>query len=209
MIKYFLLGVLLFAAGGDAGKFLDEIALYQKDSYFKEKVYAEHDWKSFSGLKEVNQSVNPDNYDLHLLNAAVFFATNKIRAEKKQKELSYSSALRNAAVVHSQQMVDRKFFNHFGKAPKLRSPDDRIKLFGTTNATAEGENIDYNHMQPGKTTYWQIAEQIVDDFYHSSEHKKTMLSKLYTHLGCAAVLEVSNKDGGLRYYKATQDYSAQ
>ncbi len=209
MGKYLLLAIFILAAKTDGDKFLSDIALYQRDSYFKQKVYTEHNWKSFMALKEANHAVNPDNYDLHLLNAAVFFATNKIRNEKKQKELTFSAPLRDAAVVHCQQMVDKHFFNHFGKLPKLRSPDDRIKLFGTTNANAEGENIDYNHIQPGKTTYWQVAEQIIDDFYHSPEHKKTMLSKMYTHLGCAAVLESSNKDGGLRYYKATQDYSAQ
>lgn len=209
MAKYFLISLFLLVAGGDGDKFLNEIALYQKDSYYKQKVYDEHNWKSFSTLPDVNKAVDPNNYDLHLLNAAVFFATNKIRSEKKQKELTFSAPLRDAAVVHSQQMVDKKFFSHFGKTPKLKGPDDRMRMFGIgDDVKGEGENIDYNHMQPGKTTYWQIAEQIVDDFMHSSEHRKTMLSKGYSHLGCAAVLEANNKDG-LRYYKATQDYTLQ
>lgn len=208
MAKYFLVSLFMLAFSSDGDKFLNEIALYQKESYYKQKVYDEHTWKSFSTLPDVNKAVDPNNYDLHLLNAAVFFATNKIRAEKKQKELTFSSALRDAAVVHSQQMVDKKFFSHFGRNPKLKGPDDRMRMFGVGEVRAEGENIDYNHMQPGKTTYWQIAEQIVDDFMHSSEHRKTMLSKGYSHLGCAAVLETSNKDG-LRYYKATQDYTLQ
>src|SRR5688572_1875913 len=100
----------LFPDSGD--KFLNEIPAYQKDSYFKQKVYAEHEWKSFYKLKEANEIIDPDNYDLHLLNAAVFFSTNKLREEKKGKTLKFSASLRDAAVVHTQQMVDKKFFSH-------------------------------------------------------------------------------------------------
>ena len=75
MKNLLLLVFNLMFAGGE--KFLNDIPLYQKESYFKLKVYAEHDWNSFYVLKEANQVVDPNNYDLHLLNAAVFFATNK------------------------------------------------------------------------------------------------------------------------------------
>src|SRR4051794_13492167 len=119
MIKTLVLLSLLFLIA-DGDSFLKDIPLYQKDSYFKQKVYAEHDWKSFFQLKEANQIIDPDNYDLHLLNAAVFFATNKLRDEKKLKQLKFSNALRDAAVVHTQQMIDKKFFNHFNnRVPKL------------------------------------------------------------------------------------------
>ena len=207
MLKH--LWLILFVtiySGGE--KFLNEIPLYQQESYFKQKVYAEHDYKSFYTLKEPNQIVNPDKYDLHLLNAAVFFATNKLREEKKLKPLKFSAELRNAAVVHTQQMIEKKFFNHINnRAPKLRNPDDRIKLYGV-ETNAAGENIDLNNISmPSSTTYLQVAEKIVDDFYHSPEHRKTMLSKSYSYLGCAAMFEEKDKDG-VRYFKATQDFSA-
>ncbi len=206
MIKNLLLLVLVAVSGGGE-KFLEEIPLYKKDSYFKEKVYEEHSWKSFSALKEVNQIVDPNNYDLHLLNAALFFVTNKVREEKKFKPLKYSAQLRDAAIVHSQQMVEKRFFDHFNsKTKKLRSPEDRMVLFGV-QASAMGENIDYNNLEmPSKSSYIQLAEKIVDEWMHSAPHRKTMLSKTYTHLGCGAMFEASNKDG-VRYIKATQDYS--
>jgi len=202
-----MLLVVLLAASTGGEKFLEEIPLYQKESYFKAKVYAQHDWKSFFELKEANAVVNPDDYDLHLLNAAVFFATNRLRAEKKQKQLLFSAPLRDAAVVHSWQMAEKKFLNHFNnRVPKLRSPNDRMQLFGVPETT-EGENIDWNSIEPG-TTYAQVAKLIVDDFFHSSEHRKTMLSKSFTRLGCAAVFETKDKDG-VRYFKATQNYASQ
>jgi len=193
----------------DAGageKFLHEIPAYQKDSYFKLKVYTEHNAKSFYQLKEANEIINPDNYDLHLLNAAVFFSTNKLREEKKLKALQFSAGLRDAAVVHTQQMVDRKFFSHMNsKTPKLRSPDERMKMFGAT-FTACSENIDWNNiLVPSNTTYLQLADKIVDAWFHSPPHKKNMLSKQFSHLGCAAVFEQKNKNGA-RYIKATQDF---
>lgn len=202
-----LLLLLLLLVGGNAEKFLNDVPFYNNDSYFKEKVYTEHDWKSFMQLKEANETVNPDNYDLHLLNAAVFFSTNKLRDQKNMKQFRYSPTLRNAAVVHSYQMVDKKFFDHYNKRNlQLRTPDNRIQLFGTT-ANAAGENIDYTHiLLPSKTTYVQLGELIVDDWFHSPPHKKNMLNKSFGALGCGAFFETKNKEGA-RYVKATQDFS--
>jgi uncharacterized protein YkwD len=203
-IFLFILSFLL--TDGDE-KFLADNILYQRDSYFKQKVYAEHNWKSFYQLKEANAIVNPDNYDLHLLNAAVFFSTNKLRDEKRLKQLSFSAALRDAAVAHTQQMIDKKFFNHYNnKTPKLHLPDERMRMFGA-QCRACGENIDWNNIpMPSGTSYIALADKLVDAWLHSPPHKKTMLSKEYSHLGCAAVFEAKDKNG-VRYVKATQDYS--
>lgn len=202
-----LLLLFLFLGSGNAEKFLNDVPLYSNESYFKEKVYAEHDWKSFMQLKDANEIVNPDNYDLHLLNASVFFSTNKLRDKKNMKQFRYSSTLRNAAIVHSYQMVEKNFFDHFNKRSiPLRSPDNRIQLFGTLASTA-GENIDYTHIVlPSQTTYAQLGELLVDDWFHSAPHKKNMLSKNFGALGCGAFFETKNKDG-VRYVKATQDFS--
>ncbi len=205
MKNLLLFTLALFSSGGE--KYLSYIPLYQKESYFKQKVYVEHNWKSFSELKEAKQIVDPNNYDLHLVNAALFFATNKVREDKRLKPLKFSYQLRDAALVHSQQMIEKKFFDHFNnKTRQLHSPEDRMKLFGA-EADAMGENIDfYNIDMPSKTTYLQLADKIVDEWMHSAPHRKTMLSKVYSHLGCGAMFEESDKNG-VRYIKATQDYS--
>ena len=199
-----ILASLLLNSSGD--KFLADIPAYQKDSYFKQKVYAEHNWISFYQLKEVYAIIDPDNYDLHLLNAAVFYSTNKLREEKKLKTLKFSSELGDAAVVHTQQMVEKKFFNHINtKTLKLRLPDERMRLFGAQFKTC-AENIDLNNiLMPSNLTYIQLADKLVDAWFHSAPHKKTMLSKQLSHLGCAEVFELKNKDVA-RYVKATNAF---
>jgi uncharacterized protein YkwD len=206
--KNLLIILLLPLLAFDSGeKYLEKIPAYQKDSYFKTKVYAEHDWKSFFKMPEPNKIIEPDNYDLHLLNAAVFYATNKLREEKGLATLKYSGALRDAALVHTNQMIEKKFldhFNHFNLA--LRSPEQRLKIFGSDN-TEMAENIDLTFIvMPSKTTYLQIAQKILDDLYHSPPHKKNMMNKIYSSLGCAAMFESKDKQG-VRYVKATQDFS--
>ena len=209
MKKILLIAFLfpLFAFDGSE-KFLNNIAPYQQDSYFKEKVYAEHDRQSFYAMKEPNQVINPESYDLHLLNAAVFYATNKLRKEKGLKELQFSPQLRNAAVIHSSQMIEKNFFDHFNPRTRaLHSPDDRMKLC-SVQSTAYGENVDLNNItMPSHNTYLQVAETIVKDFLNSPPHKKIMLDKNFTRLGCSAMFEGKDKNGA-RYYKATQDYAA-
>jgi uncharacterized protein YkwD len=206
-MKVFLLILLSLFLADSGEKYLSDIPAYQKESYFKQKVYEEHDWKSFYQMKEANQLVDPNAYDLHLLNAAIFFSTNKLREVKKLKPLKFSAGLRDAAVIHSYQMVTKNFFNHVNnKTPKLRAPDDRIKMF-VPNFKALGENIDWNNMEmPSRATYLELADKLVDVWYHSPPHKKTMLSKDYSHLGCAAFFEAKDK-GPVRYVKATQDFS--
>jgi uncharacterized protein YkwD len=205
-----LLLILVSLLLSDSGeKLLFEITAYQKDSYFKQQVYLVHTWETFYQLKEANEIVHPDRYDMHLLNAALFFSTNKLRTKKKLPTLIFLSGLRDAAVVHSYQMTEKKFFNHINhQSLKLRAPDDRIKLF-VTGFRGLGENIDWNNIaMPSNITYVQLADKLVDAWYRSPPHKKAMLSKQYSHLGCAAVFESKNKNG-VRYVKATQDFSLQ
>ncbi|HWB63273.1 MAG TPA: CAP domain-containing protein, partial [Chitinophagales bacterium] len=143
-----LLAVLLILplAAFDAGdKYLSKIELYQKDSYYKNQVYAEHDWKSFYKLKDANAIIDPAKYDMHLLSAAVFFATNKWREQKGARPLQFSAGLRDAATVHSWQMVEKNFFDHYNNfTPALRSPEQRLKIYHAEKQ-ANGENIDWNH----------------------------------------------------------------
>ena len=210
-MKQFLLTILIIPlfAFNAGDKFLNKITLYQKDSYFKQKVYADHNWKSFYKLPEAQSTIDPNNYDLHLLNAAVFFATDKMRESKHAKPLQFSPQLRNAAVVHTEQMVEKNFFDHFNRStPALRSPEQRIGMFGITASTYLAENVDYTYVLVStNTTYIQLAEKIVEDFYDSPPHRKNMLGKEFTHLGCAAIFEPHDKEGA-RYVKATQDFSA-
>jgi uncharacterized protein YkwD len=205
--KSILLIVMLpFFAMAQGDKYLSDVPRFSEPSYFKDTVYAEHNWRSFYNLKEPGNAVQAATYDIHLLNAAVFFATNKLRNEKGLKPLLFDAALRNAAMLHCNEMVTKKFFDHFNnRVHKLHSPEDRLKLYGITNREM-AENIDLTSVDDmGKITYLQLADMIVKDFYNSAPHRKTMLSKTLTHLGCAALLNTPNKDH-LPEVKTTQDF---
>lgn len=206
MRKYLLASCLVLQISG-AEKFINEISLYNKDSYFKQQVYQEHDSRSFFELPEAKAQIDPDNYDLHLLNAALFYATNEIRIKKNRKPLGFNAALRDAAVVHTYQMVEKNFFNHYNtKTPRLRSPENRVTLFNTA-AAAVAENIDWNHIEAAETSYAEVGRLIAKDFYESAPHRKNMLSSQYKKLGCAVIFEKADREG-FRYFKATQDFSA-
>ncbi|MBL0310894.1 MAG: CAP domain-containing protein [Bacteroidetes bacterium] len=197
---------LLFASD-KGGQYLSEITLFQKDSYFKQKVYEDHTWKSFDTLKEPNRVVDPAHYDLHLMNAAFFFATNKLREQKNVATLKFSAELRNAAVVHTHQMVAKNFFEHVNpKTAALKMPPVRLKLFGV-NSTVNGENIDMNSFPvPLKVSYLQVAEVLVKDLYNSPPHRKVMLDKNLLYLGCGAIFETKDENNA-RSIRATQDFS--
>lgn len=203
-MKILLVYFFLFFSSDE--KFLKEIPQYENDSYFKQKVYSEHNWQSFYQLKEANAKVNPENYDYHFLNAAFFFATNKQREKSNKPALKFSAALRDAACVHTHQMIEKNFFDHYNsRKPKLYSPEKRMALFGIKDVET-GENCDLNYVEDDEEiTYIQLAEKIVDDFYHSPGHKKNMLRKSFSYLGCAVEFELSEKKGAW-YFKATQDF---
>lgn len=203
-----LLAALVRPLVGGGDDYLSKVALYQTDSYYKQKVYAEKDRAAFYNHSDLNKPVDPQNYDLHLLNAAMFYATNKQRAAKGVPELKYNAALRDAAVLHTHQMIEKNFFDHFNsKNRKYYSPEKRFKLFGL-EPPASAENIDYTYLEEeGSTTYLQLAEAIVKDLYDSPAHRKNMLSKAYNSLGCAVMFEQKERDGNW-YCKATQDFGS-
>ncbi|MBL7777470.1 MAG: CAP domain-containing protein [Chitinophagales bacterium] len=192
----------------DGEKWLSDVPGFSTNNYYTAQVYGEHTWQSFEQLSDAKQVVNPAQLDYHLLNAAVFFATNRQRDKSRKPLFRFSSLLRNAAAVHTHQMISKKFFDHVNrKTPALSTMEKRLALFGITNV-ASAENCDYTYIDvDGSTTYWQLALEIVEDFYKSSGHKKNMLNKTYTHLGCTAEFEPKS-DGNYHYVKVTQNFAA-
>lgn len=199
--------IQLFAGPGE--KLLSEIPGFAHESYFRTKVYNEHNADSFFELKEVHQEINPTNYDVHLLSAAVFFAVNKLRENKNLKPLLYADALRNAAAVHTWQMVSKNFFSHYNnKNRKLTTPEQRLQLFHA-NADTYGENCDMSSIfDDDGVTYARLAKEIVENLYDSPSHRKIMLSRDFRYMGCFTMFELKMKDKGVWYCKTTQNFTA-
>lgn len=157
--------------------------------------------------------------DYQLLNACVFYQTQLYREKMKKNPLLFYSLLRDAAIFHALQMSEKKFYSHDNNTiSKMKTPQQRIFNFGTESEFS-GENINkvfainYKDGKPyGKEgnhfyytpsindtipfhTYNSLAEKIVNSWIQSPPHKKNMLLKDYTHLGCATVLEAASLKG--------------
>ncbi len=205
-MPYFLLSLLLLLVS-DGQKYLSEVSLYQKASSFESTINDQQTLKEFVKSAPANLVLDPVNYDLHLLNAALHFATNENRLKHGRSELKFVPALRDAAVLHTNEMITRNFFDHYNKKNrKYYSPEQRLNAFDIKNV-ASAENCDYTYIDLNEsTTYLQLAREIVKDFYESSGHKKNMLNKTYTHLGCGVMFEPKSKKG-VWYVKATQVFA--
>lgn len=187
-----------------------------KGQSFSDLWYTELSIDSFFNTDAAKAAIDVEKPDIALLNAAVFFATNEARIKRKMEPLRYESVLEKAAEFHSDEMRNKRFFNHINKTDKEnRSPEQRIANKGGA-FDATGENI--LEMPPYKTgskgeydvaknddgtftfigmngkplkvlSYGDFARAAVKLWMKSPEHKANILNKTYTHLGCGVSIE--------------------
>lgn len=198
-------------------------AITSKNTVFTDDKYQQYDHNSFlaSGIADV--VVDYHNPDYGLMNAAVFYHTNKYRVSKGRQALAFSASLRDAAVYHSLRMMEQNFYDHTNRRiSSMRSVVERAQYFGYPNAFV-GENLDkeffldyksgssYNprmengHMQyytvKGDAltplpvlTYNQLAENLLTEWINSSGHRKNMLMADYKYLGLGLIPDFPNLD---------------
>jgi uncharacterized protein YkwD len=173
---------------------------------FPDMAYEQHNWQSFSKSEEAKSIVDPANPDIRLLGAAVFYATNRARAQLGQSQLGFSAQLRDAAQTHSYLMVKQDFFSHTNpQAGPFHDMKSRIENFGFAGQSI-GENIAKGFVaEESPKSYWEVGLEVVDQFMHSPEHKANMLRPSYTNTG-QAVYFYPNVKEGYWYFTCTQDY---
>jgi uncharacterized protein YkwD len=205
--------------------------IFVKDTKFPDTQYAAYSYENFSKLPAANETIDLDNIDYGLLNAAIFYATNKQRKAFNKPEFAFFPLLRDAAVLQSAQMVKFNFFDHVNtKNPKLQTLKDRLEnVGGTGKYVAAGENISeyflmdyqpkeyfrvekagnrniyYNTRTNKKIephTYRSFGEAIVADWMTSPGHRANILDDRFTHLGCGTLY--STRPGEFPKAKATQ-----
>jgi len=111
------------------------------------------------------------------------FLTNQQRLWQKLAPLELSTALANAARMHSLDMLSRGFFDH--RSPEGASPRDRVVKHGLTFAIV-AENI-YS-TRDGTTDPADLARLIVDGWMKSEGHRRNILEPRLTHLGVGVAL---------------------
>ncbi len=175
-----------------------------KESFYER--YTHTNYNSFSGMGE---KINIDKIDISLINAAIFYETNKQRALKGISTLKYNAKLAKAAQDHSDDMVNSNFYSHSSVIPEKETPEKRLRKAGII-AVEYAENINYNYilkinnipffppsemgdfyMEDGKTkiekhTYSSFAVEVVESWMKSEGHRANILEKKINHLGCGS-----------------------
>jgi uncharacterized protein YkwD len=204
--------ILLFCLTGtatkaqDAAAYLAKVLKYNEKSAYEDNRYKGMDWKAFYKLEEANDLTDAAIYDFDLLNAAMFFAVNKYRVSHHLAPLEFEPRLRDAACIHSDQMVKGKFFDHYNRSDaKIGAPDRRMELCGY-HGQMIAENLAKNYIDPAQPlSYIQIADKAVNDLSRSKEHNKHMLDPKLQKLGCGVLFQPTSTNG-VYYFLLTQDF---
>ncbi|MGB0177770.1 MAG: CAP domain-containing protein [Owenweeksia sp.] len=185
--------------------------LWQNDDYSR------YTSEAFFERADVQQKIDPDRLDEELLNAAVFYASNEARLEKRKTPLAFDQYLKIAASLHSDVMEKEGFIGHENSQNReLRTPMMRIeKAGGNFNATAEniarvnvfvlGPRMEYFTDKQGRKTdrqgnplvthsYASLARMIVNGWMDSKGHRKNLLGE-YDHLGCGVSVITYSRQG--------------
>ena len=196
-----------FAQSPDASPYLAKVAKYNEASSFEDIRYKDLDWQKFYKLDEANELADPVNYDFDLMNAAIFFATNKYRASRGIAPLKFEPRLRDAATIHSAQMVKKNFFDHMNYSDaKILGPDKRMELCGYKGQKI-AENLARGFADRGKpVSYTQLADKMIQELSKSKEHNKHLIDPELEKLGCGLIFESSTSPEGLIYFRLTQDF---
>jgi uncharacterized protein YkwD len=190
-----------------ADKYLAAIPKYNEASSFEDERYRGLSWKQFYALEEVKEFVDPMNYDSDLMNAALFFAINKYRDGLKLSQLTFEPRLRDAAMIHSNEMVKRNFFDHVNSFdPKIRLFNQRTELCGFMGEYLS-ENISRTFQDMNKPlSYTELADRTIKELSTSNNHKKCMTRSDINVLGCGFIFERKHTEG-IFYFRTTHDFA--
>jgi uncharacterized protein YkwD len=168
--------------------------------------------ESFREYAPANAPIEFQQVNYPLLNAAIFFETNRIRALHDLPSLQHSPALEVAAEMHAHDMVIGNFFSHenpfepYRKTPALRLAEVGITSGRRAENIADTFGIQYKSgglLIPPKTgqpdflyfstrepipphTCNTFAAAVVDEWLHSPGHRDNILDVRFRYLGCGA-----------------------
>lgn len=164
-----------------------------------EDMYSRYTYANYTDYDAFNQSIAQTGYDAHLLEAAIFYETNRQRAEYGLPLLEFDYNLFVCAHNHSVDMVNYDFYAHESPVSGKQSMSDRLDQVGYTNCTA-AENIAEIYI---RTTYVASAQHLVNLWMNSPGHRTNILNSKLTHLGCGVAYLVINNTV---YVRTTQNF---
>lgn len=195
--------------------------------------YDKYDYQTIEEFEAAKFEINPDSLDIPLLNAVIFYETNRQRVLHHLPQFIFDEVLEKSAQSHSDDMVRLDFFSHTSLVKGKKTSQDRIDLVGGKKYSLNcAENIaDYFMLQmtegepyipPSSAgtfknvdgseikmyTYLGYAKFVVNGWMNSPGHRKNILDTFFTHLGvgCSLHYEGSGIDK-IPYVKCTQNFS--
>lgn len=165
-----------------------------------EEMYGQYTFRNYTDCAAFNEPVVAESADADLLEAAVFYETNRQRALHEKTAFVYDQPLNLCAHDHSANMVEHNFFSHESPVPGKQTLPDRLTAVGYPNYTC-AENI---AIVAAQGTYAEVARYLVaDKWMKSKPHRANILRSGLTHLGCGVAFY---QDGKFLYVKATQNF---
>lgn len=176
--------------------------------------YYHWSWNRFAAYSPARETLDPNEWDQNLLEAAIFHASNKARLERDLPPLLPHEGLRQAARFHSRAMRQRSFFSHKHPQARWRKPRDRIQHFtdslesGAENIAQtpihqllpeerffrddEGRLVDPEGQALPALSYWALARKIVSQWLESPGHRRNLLGD-YRYLACGITFQKQSR----------------
>lgn len=200
--------------------------------------YSGYNLDTFFSIVPLQQRIPKLFVKLDLLNAAIFWQTNRERLKHNLGLFQYHKKLEQMATLQSSQMREHNFFDHENKFDsRYRTLSDRLESVKDENfngfmSYAENiadcpvikanESFTYSfkngivhlYSMDGKEilpfTYSEMAKSVVDAWMNSPGHRANILNPTYCYLGCGCVPYEKKSNGySITYFKLTQNFGGE
>ena len=172
-----------------------------------QKDYYAYTPTEFFALEAVNQTIDIQNLDTELLEAAIFQASNEVRLQQKKDTFGPNDLLHKAARQHAVYLAKSKKVDHRNtRNKKLATPYKRVLAYGGDDFMGVAENLalispvllgkdNMYYIKNGEpvdkqgnplpvSTYAQFARKALEGWMNSKGHRENLMGP-YTLLGCA------------------------
>ncbi|MEX2589691.1 MAG: CAP domain-containing protein [Chitinophagales bacterium] len=154
---------------------------------YSDEVYKDLNIENFESLPVFNREIDYTEMDYSVLNVCIVMYTNKYRNSKGLPALEFRQILRDAAVYHTLQMVNKRFYGHENPHQrKFKTVVDRLGFLGFEGRNmAENLARDFIHHYNEKSPYWYDQKPSgKNDFYYgdNQEVKGLIVPKTYREL---------------------------
>lgn len=162
--------------------FVGAVALRELRSNAAEPTAAERFSDKRSGCGR-DGGLRPSELRLPRIRELIVCLHNEERAQAGLPPLEYEQRLQNAAQLHAEDMVERRFFAH--DTPEGLRPEDRALQAGyPAKHYSSGENLAWG------TGLEAAPVEVVDGWMHSPGHRENILRNAFTQMGVGVVAGV-------------------